>query len=73
MLIISVLCCILFLVEGAMLDLVRCVPHHAPSCGTGAGRLGYAAFAATMTLGRLNGDRFVQALGGARVCGSDAL
>ena len=28
---------------------------------------GYAAFAAAMTLGRLNGDRFVQSFGGIRV------
>ena len=66
-LIISVLCCILFLVEGAMLDWSAVFLTTRRSVAPAQAGFGYAAFAAAMTLGRLNGDRFVQALGGRRV------
>ncbi|EFE95633.1 MFS transporter [Serratia odorifera] len=60
---IGMLCFIMFLAEGSMLDwsalfltTLRGVEH------SQAG-LGYALFSITMTLGRLNGDRVVNALG----------
>ncbi|HEI8866427.1 MFS transporter [Serratia sp. AKBS12] len=60
---IGMLCFIMFLAEGSMLDwsalfltTLRGVDH------SQAG-LGYALFSITMTLGRLNGDRVVNALG----------
>jgi MFS family permease len=56
-----------FLAEGAVLDwsavFLTSIRHLAASY---AG-LGYAAFATTMTLGRLTGDRIVHGLGGRRV------
>ncbi len=64
---IGVLCFVLFLAEGAVLDwsavFLTSIRHMAASY---AG-LGYAAFAATMTVGRLAGDRIVDRLGGRRV------
>lgn len=61
------LCFIVFLTEGAMLDwsAVYLVSWRAMD-PTYAG-LGYAAFATTMTIGRLTGDAIVSRLGGARV------
>ena len=66
-LVIAVLCCILFLVEGAMLDWSAVFLTTRRDVAPAQAGFGYAAFAATMTLGRLTGDRFVQALGGRRV------
>jgi len=64
---IGALCFVLFLAEGAVLDwsalLLTTVRHVAAS---DAG-LGYAAFATTMTIGRLTGDRVVERLGPERV------
>ncbi len=64
---IGALCFVLFLVEGAVLDwsavFLTSVRHLAASY---AG-LGYAAFATTMTIGRLFGDRIVHRLGGRKV------
>jgi predicted MFS family arabinose efflux permease len=64
---IGVLCFVLFLAEGAVLDwsavFLTSVRHLAASH---AG-LGYAAFATTMTIGRLTGDRIVDHLGRNRV------
>jgi len=64
---IGMLCFVLFLAEGAVLDwsavFLTSIRHMAPSY---AG-LGYAAFAATMTIGRLAGDRIVDRLGQKRV------
>jgi predicted MFS family arabinose efflux permease len=63
----SVLCFIVFLTEGAMLDwsaVFLVSERHVQANYAG---LGYAAFAATMTLGRLTGDAIVNRLGGARV------
>ncbi len=66
-LLIGMLCFVLFLAEGAVLDwsavFLTSVRHMAASY---AG-LGYAAFAATMTIGRLAGDRIVRGLGPKRV------
>lgn len=66
-LLIGLLCFVVFLAEGAMVDwgavfltTVRGVdPAHAG--------LGYAAFAATMTIGRLKGDAFVRRIGTVKI------
>lgn len=66
-LIISLLCCILFLVEGAMLDWSALFLITYRNASPAQAGFGYAAFAAAMTCGRLTGDRFVQALGRTKV------
>ena len=71
-LLVGAVCFAMFLSEGAVLDwsavFLSTVRHADPAT---AG-FGYVAFAATMTLGRLTGDRIVQALGAFRVvvCGA---
>lgn len=71
-LLIGAVCFAMFLSEGAVLDwsavFLSTVRHADPAT---AG-FGYVAFAATMTVGRLAGDRIVQALGRFRVvvCGA---
>lgn len=71
-LLIGAVCFAMFLSEGAVLDwsavFLSTVRHADPAT---AG-FGYVAFAATMTAGRLAGDRIVQALGRLRVvvCGA---
>ncbi|TLU72554.1 MFS transporter [Lichenicoccus roseus] len=64
---IGLLCFVLFLAEGAVLDwsavFLTAIDHIARA----RAGLGYAAFAATMTIGRLSGDRIVDALGPRRV------
>ncbi len=66
-LLIGALCFVLFLAEGAVLDwsavFLTSVRHLAASYGG----FGYAAFATTMTIGRLAGDRIVDRLGRRRV------
>ncbi|MDX5628162.1 MULTISPECIES: MFS transporter [unclassified Brenneria] len=60
---IGLLCFIMFLAEGAILDwsaLFLSAERHLTSAQAG---IGYAAFSVAMTLGRLNGDRIVNALG----------
>ena len=64
---IGVLCFIVFLAEGAMLDWSALFLTGARGLDAGRGGLGYAAFASAMTLGRLTGDRVVGRLGGKRV------
>ncbi len=64
---IGVLCFLCFLAEGAVLDwsaLLLTAEHGMDAARAG---LGYAAFAAAMTIGRLTGDRVVARLGGKRV------
>lgn len=66
-LLLGVLCFIVFLTEGAMLDwsaVFLASQRDMPSSYAG---LGYACFAAAMTLGRLTGDAIVSRLGGIRV------
>lgn len=71
-LLVGAVCFAMFLSEGAVLDwsavFLSAVRHADPAT---AG-FGYVAFAVTMTLGRLTGDRIVQALGAFRVvvCGA---
>jgi predicted MFS family arabinose efflux permease len=64
---IGLLCFVVFLAEGAMLDwgaLYLTASHGFAPADAG---IGYAAFAVAMTLGRLFGDRVVHALGGPKV------
>lgn len=63
----GIICFIVFMVEGAVLDwsaVFLTTVHHMETSHAG---LGYAAFAFTMTLGRFSGDRMVQRFGGASV------
>lgn len=63
----GLICFIVFMMEGAVLDwsAIFLSSHHGMAPERAG--LGYAAFACTMTLGRLTGDRIVQRLGGAKV------
>ena len=66
-LLIGALCFVLFLAEGAVLDwsgVFLTSVRHLPTADAG---LGYAAFATTMTVGRLLGDRIVERLPPRRV------
>jgi MFS family permease len=60
---IGVLCFILFLTEGAVLDWSAVFLADVRGMSPAHAGLGYAAFAATMTVGRLTGDRFVRRVG----------
>ncbi|MFJ2987483.1 MFS transporter [Collimonas sp. NPDC087041] len=64
---IGVLCFIVFLVEGAILDWSALFLTAARGLDASQGGLGYAAFAIAMTTGRLTGDRIVKRFGGKRV------
>lgn len=64
---IGILCFIGFLVEGAVLDWSAVFLISARGMNASYGGLGYAAFAVTMTIGRLAGDRIVQRFGGSSV------
>jgi predicted MFS family arabinose efflux permease len=64
---IGMLCFIMFLAEGAMLDWSAVFLREARGVDPSFAGLGYAAFAATMTAGRLTGDRIVQRLGQERI------
>ncbi|WP_215908890.1 MFS transporter [Phreatobacter stygius] len=61
------LCFIVFLAEGSMLDWSAVFLTSVRDVAPAHAGLGYAGFAVAMTLGRLNGDRVVQALGGPAV------
>jgi predicted MFS family arabinose efflux permease len=60
---IGVLCFILFLTEGAVLDWSAVFLAEVRGMSPAQAGFGYAAFAATMTVGRLTGDRFVRRVG----------
>ncbi|MGO2449517.1 MFS transporter [Pseudomonas taetrolens] len=64
---IGVLCFIVFLAEGAMLDWSAVFLTTEKSLGEAYAGLGYAAFALTMTVGRLLGDTIVRRLEARRV------
>jgi predicted MFS family arabinose efflux permease len=66
-LLIGALCFVLFLAEGAVLDWSAVFLTSVRGMATSYAGLGYAAFAATMTAGRLAGDRIVDRLGPRRV------
>jgi predicted MFS family arabinose efflux permease len=60
---IGVLCFVMFLAEGAMLDWSAVFLTLVREFDASHAGLGYAAFAVAMTFGRLTGDRLVEALG----------
>lgn len=64
---IGVLCFIIFLAEGAMLDWSAVFLESQHGFDRAISGIGYAAFAIAMTTGRLTGDRIVAILGGTRV------
>ena len=64
---IGMLCFICFLTEGAVLDWSAVFLTSARGMQPTYAGLGYAAFAASMTVGRLTGDRIVWRLGGSNV------
>ena len=66
-LLIGLLCFVLFLAEGAVLDWSAVFLTSIRHMVTSYAGLGYAAFATTMTIGRLAGDRIVDRLGPKRV------
>lgn len=64
---IGVMCFIVFLAEGAMLDWSALFLTSRVGAANERGGLGYAVFAVAMTIGRLTGDRVVGRFGGRRV------
>lgn len=66
-LLIGLVCFVVFMMEGSVLDwsAVFLTSHH--GMATERAGLGYAAFACTMTVGRLTGDWIVQRLGNFKV------
>ncbi|WP_248796567.1 MFS transporter [Pseudomonas sp. MWU13-2105] len=64
---IGLLCFVVFLAEGAMLDWSAVFLSAERQVADAYAGLGYAAFALTMTLGRLTGDAIVRRLGAQRV------
>ena len=62
--VIGVLCGLVFLAEGAVLDWSAVFLTSGGAFSQAQGGLGYAAFAGAMTVGRLSGDRIVQRWGG---------
>ncbi len=66
-LIIGCLCFILFLTEGAVLDWSAVFLTSAREMQASYAGFGYAAFALTMTVGRLSGDRIVQRFGNSNI------
>ncbi|XBS68604.1 MFS transporter [Acerihabitans sp. KWT182] len=70
---IGALCFILFLTEGAMLDWSALFLTLERGLDSARGGLGYALFSIAMTLGRLNGDRLINAIGRRRTLLSGSL
>ncbi|WP_229467270.1 MFS transporter [Massilia sp. Mn16-1_5] len=64
---IGLLCFLIFLAEGAVLDWSAVFLTGVTGLAAGQGGLGYAVFAVAMTAGRLTGDRVVRRWGGMRV------
>ncbi|GAB3255656.1 MFS transporter [Chitinimonas naiadis] len=64
---IGVLCFIMFLAEGAILDWSALFLTSGRGLEASQGGMGYAAFAVAMTLGRFSGDAIVRRLGGKQV------
>jgi predicted MFS family arabinose efflux permease len=60
-------CFILFLTEGAVLDWSAVFLTSVRNVDASYAGLGYAAFASTMTIGRLSGDKIVQRFGNTRI------
>ncbi|MEJ0016550.1 MAG: MFS transporter [Acetobacteraceae bacterium] len=70
---IGALCFVAFLAEGAILDWSAVFLSATRNMATAYAGLGYAAFAVTMTAGRLTGDRIVERFGGITVVVAGAL
>lgn len=70
---IGLLCFVMFLAEGAVLDWSAVLLAGGGQMSTEQAGMGYAAFAAAMTLGRLTGDKVVSRLGAKRVMIGGAL
>jgi predicted MFS family arabinose efflux permease len=66
-LLIGALCFVLFLAEGAVLDWSAVALNSIQGLDLSHAGFGYAAFALTMTVGRLSGDRIVARVGGTRI------
>ena len=66
-LLIGALCFVLFLSEGAVLDWSAVALNAIQGLDLSHAGLGYAAFALTMTVGRLSGDRIVARVGRTRI------
>lgn len=66
-LLIGLLCCIVFLTEGSVLDWSAVFLVQDRGLDPARATLGYAAFSVTMTVGRLTGDRIVSRLGRPRI------
>ncbi len=66
-LLIGLLCCIVFLTEGSVLDWSAVFLVQDRGIAPARATLGYAAFSVTMTVGRLAGDGIVARLGRTRV------
>ena len=64
---IGLLCGLVFLAEGAVLDWSAVFLTSTSGLSATQGGLGYAAFACAMTIGRLNGDKIVGRWGGSPV------
>jgi predicted MFS family arabinose efflux permease len=64
---IGALCFILFLTEGAVLDWSAVFLTSVRNVDASYAGLGYAAFASTMTIGRLPGDKIVQRFGNTKI------
>ncbi|MET3131101.1 putative MFS family arabinose efflux permease [Oxalobacteraceae bacterium GrIS 1.11] len=65
--ILGVLCFIVFLAEGAILDWSALLLTDARGVDAASGGIAYAAFASAMTAGRFSGDYIVRRFGGRRV------
>ncbi len=63
----GVLCFVVFLTEGAVLDWSAVFLNTLRGMAPSHAGLGYASFAVTMTIGRLTGDAIVRRLGGRKV------
>lgn len=66
-LLIGILCCIVFLTEGSVLDWSAVFLVQDRGVALARATLGYAAFSVTMTVGRLAGDGIVARIGRANV------
>lgn len=66
-LLIGILCCIVFLTEGSVLDWSAVFLSQDRGADAARATLGYAAFSVTMTAGRLTGDWIVARLGRRKV------
>lgn len=64
---IGFLCFIIFLAEGSMLDWSAVFLISLRGVDFSQAGLGYSLFSVAMTIGRLSGDRIVQALGGKKI------